>query len=215
MTDLPWITPPQAPAQPTRLVGTEATGTLRIPILGGLTVEEDRIVNELTAEDVNAFVIGAQLAELIAQETGLSLVEAFSLVEDAAAGRPIPDEHAEVRIRHAAQLQRVANALSATGQRTIDASVTAVIRHRLDRPGWTMPAKFHRVLRNQIWQLIQAEQAAERLPASPVSEDDLGKPPGADGSGSEPTGDGSSGVLSTPSQGSSAAKRSAMNSAPS
>ena len=209
MTDLPWIVPPvQATV---RRVGTRASGILEIPILGGLTVEEERLIAELTAEHLSAYVVGAQLAEVIGQAEDMSHVEAFHLVEDFVGGRPMEGKAAEIRIKYARQLADVAQIYASDGHRTIQASITAIIRIRLNRPGWTMPPNFHNALYNGIWALIREEQAAERLPPTPVTEDDLGKPQAADGPASKPTGRGSSGSSPGPTQASSAGKPSAEN----
>lgn len=198
MTDLPWIVPP-TPAT-VRRIGTLASGILEIPVLGGLTVEEGRIIGEITAEDVSAFVLGAQLAEAISKDEQINILEAFDLVEAFVSGKQLEGHSAEIRIRHAEQLQAVATAYSASGQRQIEASVTAVVRCRLGLPGWTIPARFPRVLLDGIWALIRDEQAAENLPPTPVTEDDLGKPPADDGSPSKPTGRRSSGSSPAPTQ---------------
>ena len=201
---LPWITAPTE--QPPRRIGTPASGVLEIPVLGGLTVEEARLIAELTAEDVSAFVLGAQLAEAISTDEEISLLEAFDLVEAVVAGRPLEGASAEIRIRHAEQLQAVASAYAAGGQRQIEASVTAIVRCRLNQPGWTIPPRFPRVLLDGIWALIREEQAAERLPTAPITEDDLGKPQAADGSPSKPTGRRSSGSSPAPTRASSDGK---------
>lgn len=202
MTDLPWIVPP---AQATvRRVGTPASGILEIPVLGGLTVEEARLIAELTADDVSAFVLGAQLAEAISKDEDMSHVEAFHLVEDFVGGRPMEGKAAEIRIKYARQLADVAQIYASDGHRTIQASITAIIRIRLNRPGWTIPPNFHNALYNSIWALIRDEQAAENLPPTPVTEDDLGKPQAADGPVSKPTGRRSSGSSPGPTQASSA-----------
>lgn len=207
MTNLPWIVPP-APAT-VRRIGTPASGILEIPVLGGLTVDEARLIAELTAENVSAYVAGAQLAELISQAEEISIVEAFTVVESVVAGKPLTGKAAEIRIRYAEKLQAVASIYASEGHRNIEASITAIIRLRLGVPDWTMPQGFPQVLYDGIWALIRDEQAAERLPATPVTEDDLGKPPAADGSPSKPTGRKSSGSSPAPTRASSGAKRSA------
>ena len=204
MTDLPWIVPP---AQATvRRVGTPASGILEIPVLGGLGVDEVRMIADLTAEDLSAFVVGAQLAEVIGQAEDMSHVEAFRLVEDFVGGRPMKGKAAEIRIKYAKQLADVAQIYANDGHRTIQASITAIIRIRLNRPGWTMPPGFPNALYDGIWALIREEQAAEKLPPTPVTEEDLGKQRAADGPPSKPTGRRSSGSSPGPTRASSAGK---------
>lgn len=193
---LPWIVAPRQ-HQPRR-VGTLDSGILEIPVRGGLTVDEARIVAELTADDVSAFVLGAQLAELIAAEQdGISLLEAFAIVEDTMSGKTLDDRANEIRIRYAERLEAVTHAYAAAGQRNIQASVTAIMRERLGMTDWVMPADFPRVLLDDIWALICDEQAAENLPANRPTAADLGKPLPAAGSRKRRTGRSSSGASAT------------------
>ena len=58
--------------------------------------------------------------------------------------------------------------------------------------------KLPRLLGDGLWKLVMDEQDAEDLPAEPFTEDDLKKPPAANGGPSEPTGEPSSGGSATP-----------------
>jgi hypothetical protein len=203
MTDLPWVVAPRQ--NPPRRVGTLDSGILEIPVLGGLTVDESRAIAQLTAEDVSAFVLGAQLADVIAQAEEITQVEAFAIIERAMSGAVLEGKSEEIRLRYAERLEAVTMAYAQTGQRNIEASVTALMRERLGLLGWTMPPDFPRVLLNDIWQLIQDEQAAERLPANRPTEDDLKKQPPANGRRRAPTGPASSGACPMPSPASSTA----------
>lgn len=200
---LPFRTAPRQ--HPPRLVGTLDSGTLEIPVLGGLTVDESGTIAELLATDQSAFVRGAKLADAIATEEGIQLAEAFAIIALAITGATLEPDAEAIRLRHAERIEQVAQVYQAAGQRNMEASVTAIIRHRLDLPAWSpeetraMP----RVLLQDIWQLIQDEQAAENLPENRPTEEELGKQPPASGRGRRPTGGRSSGACAMPTPGSS------------
>jgi hypothetical protein len=199
LTSLPWRTTP-CPVPP-RLVGTLQSGTLEIPILGGLTVDEADTIAELLAQDQSAFVRGAKLADAIATEEDINISEAFSIIEQAITGGALEADAQAIRLKHAERIEQMVRVYEAAGQRNMEASITAIIRWRLDRPEWTMEQThaLPRVLQRHIWQLIQEEQAAENLPASRPTDDDLKKQPPASGRGRKPTGGRSSGACPMPS----------------
>ena len=208
MTGLPYVTPPQA--QPPRRIGTPATGILEVPVQGGLTVEESDTRDKLLADDASAFVEGAKVAAAIAAAEECSIMAAFDIIEKGISG-PIDDPAAEsLRLKYAADIDRVARVYQTRGARNMTASATAIIRHRLNLPSWTVEQtrKLPRMLQEGLWQLVCDEQNAERLPAEPITEEDLKKPPADDGSPSEPTGPASSGDSPTPIPASGSAKRS-------
>lgn len=199
MTDLPWAAAPRQ--HPPRRVGTLDSGILEIPVLGGLTVDEADTISELMAEDQSAFVRGAKLADAIATEESINITESFSIIEQAITGATLEEAADAIRLRHAGRIEEVARCYSAAGSRTMNASVTAVIRHRLNRPTWGLEntRKLPQVLRQDIWQLVQAEQAAEGLPENRPTEEELGKQPRASGADRPPTGGSSSGACPMPS----------------
>lgn len=198
MTSLPWHTPPRQ--NPPRLVGTPDSGTLEIPILGGLTVDESDTIAELLAQDQSAFVRGAKLADAIATEEGIDISEAFSIIEQAITGGTLEPDAQAIRLRHAERIEQMVRVYETAGSRSMEASITAIIRHRLDLPDWTMQQtrKLPRVLQRHIWQLVQDEQAAEKLPASRPTDEELKKQPPANGRGRKPTGRKSSGACAMP-----------------
>lgn len=181
-------------------MGTAASGTLEIPVLGGLTVDEADTIAELLAQDQSAFVRGAKLADAIATEEGIDISEAFSIIEQAITGGTLEPDAQAIRLRHAERIEQMVRVYETAGQRNMEASITAVIRHRLEQPGWTMEQthKLPRVLQRHIWQLIQEEQAAENLPASRPDGDELKKQPPGSGRGRKPTGRRSSGACAMP-----------------
>jgi len=181
-------------------VGTLDSGTLEIPILGGLTVDESDTISMLLAQDQSAFVRGAKLADAIATEEGIELAEAFAIIEQAITGATLEPNAEAIRLKHAERIEQVVQVYQSAGARNMTASVTAIIRHRLERPQWTLEqtGKLPRVLRESIWQLIQDEQAAENLPDNRPTDEELKKPPPASGKGRKPTGAQSSGDCATP-----------------
>lgn len=208
---LPYRTPPRQ--HPPRLVGTLDSGTLEIPVLGGLTVDEADTIAELLAQDQSAFVRGAKLADAIATEEGIELAEAFSIIERAITGGTLEADAEAIRLRHAERIEQVVHVYQAAGQRNMEASVTAIIRHRLEQPDWSLEQtrKLPRILLQDIWQLIQDEQAAENLPENRPTDDELKKQPLASGKGRKPTGAASSGVCAMPSPAPSTATPSAVS----
>lgn len=178
---LPFIQPP-AP-RTTRQIGNEQVGVLEVEVRGGLTVGESATISELLAEEQSSFVRGAQIADAIAKEESISLTEAFQIIESAIAGRPLEAEADAIRLRHAERIAEVARVYAQAGQRNLEATVCAIVRSRCagcstysleDVRGMAKP------LFDGLWQLAQDEQAAEDLPSSPPSEDDLKKQqPGA------------------------------------
>lgn len=200
MLDLPFSIKPRQ--HPPRQIGTLDSGVIKMPVLGGLTVDESTTITELLRDDISAFVKGAQLADAIAQAEEISQPEAFAIIEDVMAGKRLEDQAEQLRLKYAEKLEELAMVYAMAGQRNIEASVTAIIRHRLDRPNWgledtkTLP----RVLLQGIWQLVMEEQTAENLPANKPSDDDLKKQPPVSGNSRKRTGKASSGGFAMPSQ---------------
>lgn len=186
----------QAPATPrTLVVGNADSGTLEFPVLGGLTVGEAATIAELLANEHSSFVRGAQIADVIAKEDNISLIEAFQLIENSIAGKTLEPEADALRLKHAARIEEVARIYTTSGQRNMEAGVTALIRCRLGLPDWTLEKThgLHRRLFNDIYDLLLSEQAAENDAPEPPTEEDLGKPQAEPGSAVKPTGKKSSG----------------------
>lgn len=190
---LPFITAPAAPTK--RLVGNAESGTLELPILGGLTVGEAAVMAELLATEQSSFVRGAQIADVIAKEEGITLLEAFQLIENAVGGKELEPAADAMRIKHADRIEEVARIYTASGQKNMEAGVTALIRCRLDQPQWTAEdtRKLHRRLFNDIYEVFLDEQAAEENESTPPTEEELGKPPAEPGEEKRSTGKKSSG----------------------
>ena len=191
---LPFITAPAAPTK--RTVGNAESGTLELPILGGLTVGESAVMAELLATEQSSFVRGAQIADVIAKEEGITLLEAFQLIENAIGGKELEEKAEALRIKHSERIEEVARIYTASGQRNMEAGVTALIRCRLDLPTWGVEdtRKMHRRLFNDIYVILLEEQAAEENESAPPTEEELGKPQAETGKDSKPTGKKSSGT---------------------
>lgn len=190
---LPFVTPP-APTQ-TRQIGNAQCGILEVAVRGGLTVGESACITELLADQQDAFVRGAQIADAIAKEESISLTEAFQLIESALSGRELEPAAEVIRLKHAERIATVARVYAAAGQANMTATVTALVRSRCNLPAWTMADTqgMDKPLFDGLWQLAQDEQAAEDLPSSPPTEEELGKQPPARASGNKRTGRASSG----------------------
>jgi len=188
MPSLPFIQAPKQHAP--RKVGNTNSGILEIPVYGGLTVGEAATINELLAAEQSAFVRGAQIADAIAKEEGITLLEAFNLIENAISGVALEEAAEHLRLKHADRISDVARVYAASGQRHQDASVTAILRSRLSLSDWSL-ADTHTLdgaLFADIWQLVQDEQDAEGRTSEPPSEADLKKQPPEAGSPSKRTG---------------------------
>jgi hypothetical protein len=190
---LPFITPP-AP-RTTRQIGNEQVGVLEVEVRGGLTVGESATISELLAEEQSSFVRGAQIADAIAKEENISLTEAFQIIESAIAGRPLEAEADAIRLKHAERIAEVARVYAKAGQANLEATVTALVRSRCNLPAWTLDdtRKMDKPLFDGLWALAQDEQAAEDLPSTPPTEEELGKPQPVKPTGNKRTGRHSSG----------------------
>lgn len=203
MKALPFVVTPAERIK--RRIGTEASGVLEFEVRGGLTVAESATISELLANEPSTFVRAAQIADGIAKAEDISLLEAFSVVEKAAYGQDLEDGANQIRIKHAKAIEEVVHLFAASGQRNMEASVTALVRCRLSMADWSMEdtRRMDRVLFNGIWQLIVDEQKAEELEVSKPNEEELGKQRQANGSSRKRNGIKSSGSLSKGSQASS------------
>jgi len=211
MSILPFLQPPAA--HEPRRVGNANSGILEIPVLGGLTVEESATASDFLSSEQSAFVEGAQIADGIAVEEGISLLEAFELVEASLSGKDLEPKAEAIRVKHADAIQRVARIYAASGQRNMDAHVTAILRCRLNLPSWGLSntRKLDKALYNDIWQLVQDEQASEGREVEPTNEAELKKPSPGSGKGMKPTGRKSRSTSSTDTPASSTETPSAEN----
>ena len=193
---LPFITPPAPTSK--RRIGNQQSGVVEVEVRGGLTVGESAVIAELQSNEESSFTKGAQIADAIAKAENISLVEAFQLIQDSVVGNQMEPRAQELRVKHSAQIEEVAKVYAAAGERTMRATVTAMIRCRLDQPSWTLEqtSDLPRALFQGLWDLAQDEIAAENNDAAPPTEEAL-KKPRAGNSKSRPTGKQSSGISAT------------------
>lgn len=185
---LPFITPPAPTTK--RRIGNEQCGVLEVEVRGGLTVGESATISELLAGEQSSFVRGAQIADAIATEEGISLAEAFSIIEKAISGLELEPAADAIRLKHAERIDEVARVYSLAGQRNLEATVTALVRSRCAQPRWSLDdtRAMAKPLFDGFWELARDEQAAENLPSQPPSAEELGKPQPEPGRRRKPTG---------------------------
>lgn len=215
MIDLPYVIQPQ-PQQPPRRIGTAASGMLDIPILGGITVDEARTAEDLLADQPTTFVVEAIAADAIATAEDISIVEAYSIVTEAAGGKKSEDPTVNaIRMRHAARIDAVVRAYNEIGRNSMEAWAVTMIRHRLGQPGCAVAdvRAMPRVLLQGLWGVVADEKDCEKtLPEPAASEADLKKPRPDDGDGlKQPIGTPSSGDSPTDSLDSSTEQHSDEN----
>lgn len=211
MPSLPFVQAPKQHAP--RRVGNDNSGILELPVFGGLTVGEASAISELLASENTAFVRGAQIADAIAKEENISLLEAFNLIENAISGVELEEAAELLRLKHAERIAQVARVYAASGQRHQDASVTALLRSRLGLSDWSLSdtQTLDTALFADIWQLVQDEQDAEGRTSEPPSEADLKKQPPEAGNPSKRTGRKSASTSSTDTPANSAESTSTPN----
>jgi len=177
VSKLPFVVAPRTPEL--RRVGNEVTGVLEIPVLGGITVGEAAVVAELLANEQQAFVQGARIADAIAKEENITLSEAFHIVEAGAFGKTLEPTADEIRTRHAERIAEITKIYATAGRRNMEATVTALLRCRLNLPHWSTEdtRTMHEVLFNGVLELAREEQDAENMVSSPITEEDLKKQP--------------------------------------
>ena len=128
MTSLPFIQPPAAPKM--RRCGNDQTGILEFPVLGGLTVGESQIISQLSGSQESSLAESARLAQQVAKVEGISLSEAFGVIEKALSGTLDDPKQIELVERHQEVIDRLRVFFAQQGIKTQTATVTALIRCR-------------------------------------------------------------------------------------
>lgn len=172
---LPWLTPP--PTRRTVTVGDATTGTLQLEVHGNLLWGETVAIADLMEQEDNTTTAAAQVAETIAAAEGVSLLEAYDLVQGAVMGS-LSDADRGRMLRWQADVDRLRAMFTRIGQTRMAATVTAIVQHRLD-PGWTMEQTrtLDAALFEALWQFAESER--QRTTPTPPTEDELKKrPPG-------------------------------------
>ena len=185
---LPYVTAPSAPEL--RTIGTPSSGTLHLPIYGGLFTEEDRVISALIREVESSFVRAARAAEVISAEAEITALEAYAVIEGALAGEEPTPEALALRIRYATLIEEVGSVYVSYADLVTDATVTALLRLRCQVPTWSMEDTrgLPRVLRQAVYAIAQEETAAEHNEPTPATAEQLGKRRRATGSGAKRTG---------------------------
>lgn len=174
--DLPFVVAPLK--RKTQRIGTKATGIVELPVLGSLQVCEVIDVSDLLAGGEKGPVIAAKLAQRISAEHDISLLEAYTLVEQAAVGEKLSPEQETLRLQYLEPIAELTKSYVQTGRRRMIASVTALIRHRLDRPLWSPDntLKLGQPLMEALFAFFESERTgAEPVNAAPPSEEDIKK----------------------------------------
>lgn len=174
--DLPFVVAP--PKRKTERVGTKATGILELPVLGSLQVAEVIDVSDLLSGDEKGPVVAAQLAQRISAEQEISLLEAYTLVEQAAVGQALSAEQEALRLQYLAEIAQLTQTYIHTGRQRMLASVTALIRHRLERPEWGVEQtkRLGQPLMEALFAFFERERTAAEAPsAAPPSEEEIKK----------------------------------------
>jgi len=183
----------QAPAAASvRRIGNDASGVIEMPVRGFLTTAEDELISELRRDEPSALVKDAEIADVIATEEGITQLEAYNLLTKAMADDELEPDGKAVMLRHAAKVEECRKVRAAAGKVIMAATVTALMRYRLQLPSWgladTMSDEFPRSMFSGVWELAMDEIAAENQPATPMDSKTLGKPLPEDGSVKKPTG---------------------------
>ena len=210
-----FITPP--PAQNKRIIGDEKTGTFEVVVRGGLTTEESDIMSSITADEEDSAVMDAKLAEEIAEAEGISKIEASSIMDRYFAKTEITGDEEVVKKERAIKekyedkLQKRKYARRKASSLSTKAAVTAMMICRVEGcEDWTLAnvKTMDAVHYIQMVRLFYEEQENYIPSQSPMSEEELGKPPEAQESEQKPTGQKSTTNSPTPSQATSSVKRS-------
>jgi hypothetical protein len=164
--------------------GNEKTGILEFPILGGLTVGESQIIASMSGSQESSLAESARLAQQIAKAEGISLSEAFGVMEKALSGNLNDPKQLELVERHQEVIDKLRVFFAQQGVKTQAATVTALIRCRLNLPDWDDMAHLPQALFADIWAFAESEMAEEDTePSQPPTEEELGKPQGASKNG--------------------------------
>ena len=185
---LPYVTAPSAPEL--RTIGTPSSGTLHLPIYGGLFTEEDRVISALIREVESSFVRAARAAEVISAEAEITALEAYAVIEGALAGEEPTPEALALRIRYATLIEEVGSVYVSYADLVTDATVTALLRLRCQVPTWSMEDTrgLPRALRRAVYAIAQEETAAEHNEPTPATAEQLGKQRRATGRATKRTG---------------------------
>jgi hypothetical protein len=194
------------PVRRLHMIGNEDSGIIEMPICGGLLRKEREIIESLTRADETLFVTSAKAAAKISQAEGITLSEALAALQG---GEDASGALADVRLRHAEDLQKVIDASMRENERFKMATVTALMRVRGGAADWELQDWEGQpdVIIDGIYDLAQKEMTAEpSKPPAVITEEDLGKPQRAGTIRPRSTGKPATGISPTPTPDSSTAE---------
>ena len=167
---LPFVVQPKEPEL--RRIGTPKTGILEFPVYGGLTVGEQQRINAGSQNKYLANEQLARLAEQISNEQKISLIEAQQLIEN-------NDE--SVTAKYQGRLIQIGQLIEEQEAKVKAITVKALIQCRLKMPDWDDLDSMDHKLFDAIWEFALEEKNINPLPSEPMEEEDLKKPPVANG----------------------------------
>jgi len=173
---IPWQQAPE-PTQTTRRIGTKATGIIEVPILGGITTDEDTEYALLLADLPSALEAAARLAEAMHVQHGITRVEAYNVIQGHLAGTEPEAAAHELILQHAAEMENIKRQWVREFQSRRIAAVTALLRIRLGATDETITSvrKQPRKLIEGLYSIWQEEQMAEAEAGEAMTEDDVKK----------------------------------------
>jgi hypothetical protein len=164
--------------------GDEKTGILEFPILGGLTVGESQIIAALSGSQEQSMAESVRLAQQIARAEKITISESFGIVQKALTESFDDEAQADIAARHHEVIDKLRLFFATQSVKTQAATVTALIRCRLNLPDWDDMAHLPQALFADIWAFAESEMAEEETePAGPPTEEELGKSQGVRKSG--------------------------------
>jgi hypothetical protein len=175
---LPYVKPP-AVVRPVRQIGNDICGVIEMEVRGGLTVRESDMITDIQDSEESSFVAAAKLSEALAAAENITVSEAFRLIDDTLANRPMEPEARTIQLRNAARIDEIRKVYRRLNRQSSHATVTALIRTRCNRPDWTVEqtAALDGPIFDGIWELALDEQKTEDMPSAPPTEDDIKKQP--------------------------------------
>ena len=186
MSGLPFVQPPAAPK--TKRCGNAQSGILEFPVLGGLTVGESKTVTSIVGNANAVFIASAKCAYRIADKEGITVSEAFGLVESSLNGQALEGKAEEAAKRNEKAINELREMCVVQAELNQRALVVALVRSRLNMPDWSEVDQMHGVLFQDIAAFGAEEQAAEENEAAePPTEETLKKQPRASKNGKRST----------------------------
>ena len=186
MSGLPFVQQPATPK--TRRCGNAQSGILEFPVLGGLTVGESKTMAKIVGNQNAVFIASAKCAHRIAEKEGITIEEAFNLVNNSIQGQVLEGKAEEAAKRNEADIDKLRELCVQQGDLSQRALVIALVRSRLNMPDWSEVDDMHGVLFQDIAAFGVEEQNAEETEAAePPTEEALKKQPKASRNGKRST----------------------------